>query len=477
VALTLRGSRGSSDYGAHLASRAADLGATLGGPYERHELPALLAAADLVALPSIWPENAPFVIREAFAAGRPVIASDTPALRESVRDGVDGRLVDLGDAAAWAACLCELARDRDELAELCRGVRPPKTTAEDARELEQIYTDLAEHHSARRTRARARQPAHLAAFSQALEALEALPTGELVERALAGLAQLASRLGQQPMGLTQALVSAEGLRERLAARERTADWRAETERHGRAARADLRAGLADREQALSALEARQGQLSRELESVAGERDWLRRSSVDLQAELAWTGESLDDRRAHLTEAQARLRSADDGLQAALAERDDLCSALAQRESELRALRLDHAKRDESSSAHDELRRAYEPLCAAHEALGAAYNSLRGAHEALQLHESWLRGELLRVFEVVQNEDSGDCEASDEIESLVAQAFEGLQRWSTELDWRAGEMAAATEESQGLGARLLPSALQRRADSWRKPSRPSGEAPS
>jgi hypothetical protein len=96
---------------------------------------------------------------------------------------------------------------------------------------------------------------------------------------------------------------------------------------------------------------------------------------------------------------------------------------------------------------------------------------------LQLHESWLRGELLRVFEVVQNEDSGDCEASDEIESLVAQAFEGLQRWSTELDWRAGEMAAATEESQGLGARLLPSALQRRADSWRKPSRPSGEAPS
>ncbi|MCB9913645.1 MAG: glycosyltransferase [Planctomycetes bacterium] len=75
-------------------------------------MPALLAAADVVAVPSLWPENAPFVIREAFAAGRPVLASDTPALRESVSDGVDGRLLPQGDVAAWRAALTPSSRAR-----------------------------------------------------------------------------------------------------------------------------------------------------------------------------------------------------------------------------------------------------------------------------------------------------------------------------------------------------------------------------
>lgn len=48
---------------------------------------------------------------EAAASGTPVVASDSPGLRESVRDGETGYLVPHGDVAAMAARLDELAGD------------------------------------------------------------------------------------------------------------------------------------------------------------------------------------------------------------------------------------------------------------------------------------------------------------------------------------------------------------------------------
>ena len=48
---------------------------------------------------------------EAAGCGTPAVASDSPGLRESVRDGETGVLVPHGDVAAMAAALGELARD------------------------------------------------------------------------------------------------------------------------------------------------------------------------------------------------------------------------------------------------------------------------------------------------------------------------------------------------------------------------------
>ena len=64
--------------------------ATHHGAYTRTNLRALLESVAWVVVPSIWWENAPLVIREAFQAGRPVICSDIGGMAESVRDGVDG---------------------------------------------------------------------------------------------------------------------------------------------------------------------------------------------------------------------------------------------------------------------------------------------------------------------------------------------------------------------------------------------------
>jgi glycosyltransferase involved in cell wall biosynthesis len=50
-------------------------------------------------------------IVEAAACGTPSLASDSPGLRDSVRDGVTGALVPHGDAAALADRMLELAAD------------------------------------------------------------------------------------------------------------------------------------------------------------------------------------------------------------------------------------------------------------------------------------------------------------------------------------------------------------------------------
>lgn len=61
-----------------------------------------MARARALVLPSIWYENFPRTLVEAFAAGLPVIASRIGALAELVVDGQTGLLFEPGDAAALA---------------------------------------------------------------------------------------------------------------------------------------------------------------------------------------------------------------------------------------------------------------------------------------------------------------------------------------------------------------------------------------
>jgi glycosyltransferase involved in cell wall biosynthesis len=49
-----------------------------------------MKAIDWVIVPSIWWENSPMVIQEAFVAGRPLIVSDIGGMKEKVRDNIDG---------------------------------------------------------------------------------------------------------------------------------------------------------------------------------------------------------------------------------------------------------------------------------------------------------------------------------------------------------------------------------------------------
>jgi glycosyltransferase involved in cell wall biosynthesis len=81
------------------------------GSYFNYELPRHTAAVDWSIVPSVWWENSPLVIQEAFMARRPVLCSNIRGMAEKVRDGIDGLHFAVGDAAsladAMARCLTE----------------------------------------------------------------------------------------------------------------------------------------------------------------------------------------------------------------------------------------------------------------------------------------------------------------------------------------------------------------------------------
>lgn len=62
--------------------------------------------SDFVLVPSVLPEPFGRVAIESFAAGRPVIASNSGGLREIVTDGVDGFLFEPADEGKFVEVLC-----------------------------------------------------------------------------------------------------------------------------------------------------------------------------------------------------------------------------------------------------------------------------------------------------------------------------------------------------------------------------------
>jgi glycosyltransferase involved in cell wall biosynthesis len=76
----------------------------------RGDMPAVLAQAHIVALPS-YREGFPKVLIEAAACGRPVVTTDVPGCRDAMVPGQTGLLVPARDAPALAAALRRLIED------------------------------------------------------------------------------------------------------------------------------------------------------------------------------------------------------------------------------------------------------------------------------------------------------------------------------------------------------------------------------
>jgi len=96
------------------------------GPYRFEDVGAIVRRCGWVIVPSIWWENSPLVIQEAFAAGRPVICSNIGGMAEKVIDGVSGIHFRVGSAADLASRIEECATNPGLWQRLCAGVpRPP----------------------------------------------------------------------------------------------------------------------------------------------------------------------------------------------------------------------------------------------------------------------------------------------------------------------------------------------------------------
>ena len=94
------------------------------GAYDNRRVGEILAGLDAVIVPSVWYENSPLTIQEAFIAGVPVITADAGGMAELVRDGVDGLHFRFGDAADLREKLARVVRHPELLDRLRRGIVP-----------------------------------------------------------------------------------------------------------------------------------------------------------------------------------------------------------------------------------------------------------------------------------------------------------------------------------------------------------------
>jgi glycosyltransferase involved in cell wall biosynthesis len=116
------------------------------GLKNRQEVRGLLAGARALVFPSIWYENQPLAILEAFAAGKAVIASDLGGMTELVSHGETGLLVPPGNAATLAGALERLWAEPDQAREMGRQAQQYARAKHSAlghyQELEAIYEGI-----------------------------------------------------------------------------------------------------------------------------------------------------------------------------------------------------------------------------------------------------------------------------------------------------------------------------------------------
>jgi glycosyltransferase involved in cell wall biosynthesis len=136
------------DYVAGLREAARDLPVRFEGGFDREHLAEVYGRIDVLVVCSLWPENSPLVIHEAFMAGLPVVGSRLGGTADLVRDGVNGLLYEADSPDSLAAALRRLLDDPKLPGRLAAAHPPVKTMAEDAAEWEAVYREVVRARSA-----------------------------------------------------------------------------------------------------------------------------------------------------------------------------------------------------------------------------------------------------------------------------------------------------------------------------------------
>ena len=142
AALTIYGSETVfPEYAAQVRALARHPNIRFAGPLDYRQVGAALRQLDCLVVPSLWYENSPLVIQEAYAVGVPVVASRLGALIEKVQDGRTGYLFAPGDSADLARVLQQIVDQPERLADLRANVRLGPNMQEHARQLVALYLE------------------------------------------------------------------------------------------------------------------------------------------------------------------------------------------------------------------------------------------------------------------------------------------------------------------------------------------------
>jgi glycosyltransferase involved in cell wall biosynthesis len=119
-----------------------DSSIALHGRFLHDNLAEVFSNIDVLVVPSLWYENAPLVIQEAFAAETPVITTNLGGMAEMVSHDVNGLLFERGNTEDLAGQLRRLIEDPGLLERLMTGIPKVKTIEEEVGELETLYREL-----------------------------------------------------------------------------------------------------------------------------------------------------------------------------------------------------------------------------------------------------------------------------------------------------------------------------------------------
>lgn len=112
------------------------------GRFDNTEISRVYSEIDVLIVPSLWYENSPITIHEAFLAKTPVVTSNIGGMAEYVRDGVDGLLFRAGDARDLSLKLARFLDEPALIETLSRNWPRVKGIEENATELADHYHRL-----------------------------------------------------------------------------------------------------------------------------------------------------------------------------------------------------------------------------------------------------------------------------------------------------------------------------------------------
>lgn len=134
--------RMSGAYANRLQKMAQGANVHMMGSFEQEDLARIFSEIDVLIVPSIWYENCPTVIREAYAHNTPVVASRFGGMIEAVRDGIDGFHFEVGSPTDLAAKLQKFIHQPRLVEQLQWHITPPPTSERFAAEIESAYQKL-----------------------------------------------------------------------------------------------------------------------------------------------------------------------------------------------------------------------------------------------------------------------------------------------------------------------------------------------
>lgn len=114
---------------------------------EREDAIKWLSVFDVFVLPSLW-EGLPYVLIEAAALGKPVVATDIDGVREVIESGETGILVPPGNPEALADGVIRLLQDKEYALKLGRQIEqiPPRfTLSRMVAQIQDLYLRLFEN--------------------------------------------------------------------------------------------------------------------------------------------------------------------------------------------------------------------------------------------------------------------------------------------------------------------------------------------